>query len=70
MTYGGLLGVFFLGLFFPRTRQRDAFFGFAAGLAAMVAVIAWTPIDFTWHTLIGCLATLAVGTLSSRVRPG
>jgi SSS family transporter len=68
VTYGGLLGVFFLGLFFPRTRQRDAFFGFAAGLAAMVAVLAWTPIDFTWHTLIGCLATLAVGTLSSALR--
>jgi Na+/proline symporter len=65
VTYGGLLGVFFLGLFFPRTRQRDAFLGFAAGLAAMICVIAWTPIDFTWHTLIGCVATLAVGTLSA-----
>jgi SSS family transporter len=68
VTYGGLLGVFFLGLFYPRTQQRDAFFGFAAGLSAMVAVLAWTPIDFTWHTLIGCLATLAVGTLSSALR--
>ena len=68
VTYGGLLGVFFLGLSFPRTRQRDAFFGFGAGLAAMIAVLAWTPIDFTWHTLIGCLATLAVGTLSSALR--
>jgi Na+/proline symporter len=68
VTYGGLLGVFFLGLFFPRTQQRDAFSGFAAGLTAMVAVLAWTPIDFTWHTLIGCLATLAVGTLSSALR--
>jgi SSS family transporter len=68
VTYGGLLGVFFLGLFFPRTREPDAFVGFAAGLAAMVAVLTWTSIDFTWHTLIGCLGTLVVGTLSSALR--
>ena len=68
VTYGGLLGVFFLGLFFPRTRQLDAFLGFAAGLGAMTAVLAWTPIDYTWHTLIGCLATLAVGNVSAAVR--
>jgi SSS family transporter len=68
ITYGGLLGVFFLGLFFPRTRERDAFVGFAAGLIAMVGVLAWTSIDFTWHTLVGCLATLAAGCLSAWLR--
>jgi solute:Na+ symporter, SSS family len=68
VTYGGLLGVFLLGLFFPRTRERDAFLGFAAGLTAMVAVLSGTRIDFTWHTLVGCLATLAVGSLSARLR--
>jgi solute:Na+ symporter, SSS family len=68
VTYGGLLGVFFLGLFSKRTRERDAYVGFAAGLAAMVAVLYATRIDFTWHTLIGCLATLAAGNLSARFR--
>jgi len=68
VTYGGLLGVFFLGLFFRRTDERDAFMGFAAGLAAMVAVLAWTRVDYTWHTLVGCAATLTVGTLSARLR--
>lgn len=67
ITYGGLLGVFFLGLFFPRTRERDAFVGFAAGLAAMVAVLYGTRVDFTWHTLVGCFATLAAGNLSARL---
>jgi SSS family solute:Na+ symporter len=70
ITYGGLLGVFFLGLFFPRTRERDAFVGFAIGLAAMVAVLWATRVDFTWHTLIGCVATLAAGGLSARLRRG
>jgi SSS family solute:Na+ symporter len=69
VTYGGLLGVFFLGLFSKSTRERDAFVGFATGLAAMVAVLLWTRVDFTWHTLIGCLATLAAGKLSTTLRP-
>lgn len=60
-TYGGLLGVFFLGLFFPRTRQRDAFAGFIAGILTMVFALSFTKIDFSWHTLIGCSATLIVG---------
>ena len=64
-TYGGLLGTFFLGLLFKRTNQVDAFAGFVAGIAAMIAVLTYTKIDFTWHTLIGCLATLIVGNLSS-----
>jgi SSS family solute:Na+ symporter len=67
-TYGGLLGVFFLGLLFRRTDQRDAFVGFLAGIATMTAVILGTRVDFTWHTLIGCCATLLAGNLSAVVR--
>lgn len=62
-TYGGLLGTFFLGLLFPRTRQSDAIAGFVAGLLAMSAVLSLTKVDFTWHTLIGCMVTIAVGNL-------
>jgi SSS family solute:Na+ symporter len=53
-TYGGLLGTFFLGLLFRRTRASDAAVGFVAGLLAMILVVACTGVDFTWHTLIGC----------------
>jgi Na+/proline symporter len=60
-TYGGLLGVFFLGLLFRKTNQFDAAIGFAAGIAAMSWVIGKTTIDFTWHTLIGCVVTILVG---------
>jgi SSS family solute:Na+ symporter len=63
-TYGGLLGTFFLGLFFKHTTQRDAFVGFLAGIVAMAAVLAYTTIDFTWHTLIGCIVTIAVGNIA------
>lgn len=64
-TYGGLLGTFFLGLLFRNTGERDAFVGLLAGLIAMGAVLEFTRIDFTWHTLIGCLVTIAAGNLSS-----
>jgi SSS family transporter len=64
-TYGGLLGTFFLGLLFKHTTQRDAYIGFIAGLLTMIAVLTWTRIDFTWHTLIGCFVTIVIGTLSS-----
>lgn len=63
-TYGGLLGTFFLGLIFKYTKLIDAYIGFVAGLLTMVAVIYFTKIDYTWHTFIGCLATIIVGNLS------
>jgi SSS family solute:Na+ symporter len=69
VTYGGLLGTFFLGLLPARTTQRDAFIGFIAGILTMIIVIYWTTIDFTWHTLIGCTVTVVVGTLAATLLP-
>lgn len=67
-TYGGLLGTFFLGLLFRRLIERDAFIGFMTGIAAMVAVMTFTRIDYTWHTLIGCVATIAGGNCAGLIR--
>ncbi|HLP16116.1 MAG TPA: sodium:solute symporter [Bacteroidota bacterium] len=66
-TYGGLLGTFFLGILFHRTDQRDAVIGFLCGILVMVYVVFWTKIDFTWHTVIGSMTTIAVGSLSARI---
>ncbi|NUQ13067.1 MAG: sodium/solute symporter [Gemmatimonadaceae bacterium] len=38
-TYGGLLGVFFLGNFWPRATQRDAIAGLSVGITAMAFVV-------------------------------
>ncbi len=62
-TYGGLLGVFFLGLLFKQTVQRDAFIGFVCGILAMIAILKFTTIDFTWHTFIGCCVTIIAGNI-------
>ena len=48
-TYGGLLGGFFLGVFWARANQRDAIIGMSVGIAAMSLVVfarqlgAWFP---------------------------
>ena len=65
VTYGGLLGTFFLGLIFPRVSQRDAFVGFISGLTAMAVIISLTTIGWTWHTMIGCCTTIILGNLSA-----
>jgi Na+/proline symporter len=64
VTYGGLLGTFFLGRLFRKVNQADAIAGFLAGLVVMVYVVFWTRIDFTWHTLIGCAVTILTGNAS------
>jgi Na+/proline symporter len=68
-TYGGLLGVFFLGLFFPGVGPRDALAGLVAGLTVMTIVVFATPVAYTWHTLIGAAVTIAVGKAFRSISP-
>ncbi len=64
-TYGGLLGVFLLGILVPKAKQEDALTGFVAGILVMVTVITLNLFVWTWFTLIGVIATIIVGTLLS-----
>jgi len=64
-TYGGLLGVFLLGILVSKAKQEDALAGFVAGILVMVTVIALNLFVWTWFTLIGVIATIIVGTLLS-----
>lgn len=68
LTYGGLLGSFFLGLAVRRARQLDAIVGFAAAVAAMSYLFLFQRelVGFTWYTAIGVVITLVVGWLLSR----
>jgi SSS family solute:Na+ symporter len=43
-TYGGLLGGFFLAMFWRRARQRDAIIGMSVGIAAMAFVVFAKPL--------------------------
>jgi SSS family transporter len=68
ITYGGMLGVFLLGTWNRRANETGALVGFAAGIAAMIAVRFWTPLAFTWYVLAGTIITFAVGSIASLSR--
>jgi len=67
-TYGGLLGTFLLGLLFNNVKQKDALFAFAAGIVAMIFVIFFSDIGWTWYTLIGVTVTILAGILLSLIK--
>ncbi len=65
IAYGGLLGVFLLGLLTRRVGEKAAITGMAAGLAATVYVKFGTSIAFTWYVFIGTSITFLTGCLAS-----
>ncbi len=65
ILYGGLLGVFLLGLLTRRVREKAAIAGMAAGLGIMVFVKGYTSIAWTWYVLIGASTTFIVGNLAA-----
>jgi len=67
-TYGGLLGTFLLGLLFKKVKQNDALIAFAAGIIAMIFVIFFTNIGWTWYTLIGVAVTIFTGVILSPIK--
>jgi solute:Na+ symporter, SSS family len=70
-TYGALLGVFFLGIYNVRARQRDAILGMSVGIVVMAAVV-FAPslkIAWPWYVLVGTTITLFAGTLSALRNP-
>jgi SSS family transporter len=50
-TYGGLLGGFFLGIFWKRARQVDAIIGMSTGIAVMGLIVFAKPLAKTLHFL-------------------
>jgi len=70
ITYGGLLGVFLLGLFVKSVTQKGAIVGFTAGIIVMLSVslpliIMGQPpyVHWTWFVFIGSLVTISVGNM-------
>jgi SSS family solute:Na+ symporter len=61
-TYGGLLGGFFLAIFWPRARQRDAIIGMSVGIAAMSVIVFAKQISAAvpdWSATLAPLASIA-----------
>lgn len=66
-TYGGLLGVFLLGLFYKKARQKDAIIGFIVALITMTILIQSIHLAWPLYTLTGSLTTIVVGIVSSMI---
>ncbi len=58
-TYGGLLGGFFLGLFWRRALERDAIAGMSVGILAMAFIVFARPLAAAFPALAGLLNPLA-----------
>ena len=65
VAYGGLLGVFLLGLLTRRARQAGAIAGMLCGLAVNIYIWRWTHVAWTWYVTIGAITTFVVGYLAS-----
>ncbi|MFZ0595246.1 MAG: sodium:solute symporter [Bryobacteraceae bacterium] len=59
LLYGGLLGVFLLGLLTKRPGETAAIAGMIAGLAATLALHNY--VAYTWYILVGSVVTIVVG---------
>lgn len=65
VAYGGLLGVFLLGVLTRRATQTGAIIGMLCGLALNVYLWGWTHVPFTWYVTLGPLVTFSVGYVAS-----
>ncbi len=62
-TYGGLLGLFLLGRLSSRVTGDEAIAAFFTGIGAMILVVQWGAVGWTWFTLVGGSVTIATGLL-------
>ena len=58
-TYGGLLGGFFLGIFWPRAIQRDAILGMSVGIFCMAFIVFAKQLVAAFPSTAGALGDVA-----------
>jgi len=69
ILYGGLLGVFLLGLLTRRVGENGAIAAMVGGLTIMLCVKLFTTIAWTWYVVIGTCFAFAIGCLYSIIFP-
>lgn len=75
LAYGGLLGVFLLGVLTRRATQAGTILGMLSGLALNVYLWWQTQVAWTWYVTLGATTTFCVGYLASfvmgnKIQPG
>ncbi len=66
-TYGGLLGVFLLAMFFKRVSSLGAVVGFCVSVLVMIAIITQTKLAWTLYILVGTSTAIVIALLVSSV---
>lgn len=69
ILYGGLLGVFLLGLLTRRVGENGAIAAMVGGLVMMLCVKLFTSIAWTWYVVIGTCFAFTIGCLYSLIIP-
>jgi SSS family solute:Na+ symporter len=67
LAYGGLLGVFLLGVLTRRATQTGTILGMLSGLTLNIYLWAQTQVAWTWYVTFGATTTFVVGYLASLV---
>jgi len=77
LTYGGLLGTYLLGGFWPRARERDVILAIIVSTGLMAPIVAgavipgiprWLPkLAWPWYVPLGTVLTVTVGIAASLV---
>jgi len=68
VTYGGLLGVFLLGILARSVGEVDAIVGFLVGIGIMALVFTGSNLAWTWYVPLGTSISFGVGWLTARLR--
>lgn len=68
VAYGGLLGVFLLGVLTRAASERGAMVGMICGLGLSLYLWLGTKISFLWYVPIGSMVTFAAGYVASRLK--
>ncbi|HKS76491.1 MAG TPA: hypothetical protein VJQ82_24975, partial [Terriglobales bacterium] len=61
VAYGGLLGVFLLGVLTHRATQTGAIVGMVCGFVTELYLWLGTAVPWTWYVAIGTTVTFVVG---------
>lgn len=66
-TFGGLLGVFLLGIFYKKVNEKAAISALICSTLGMIFIIVFSITAWTWYVFIGVAITIITGLLFERV---
>ncbi len=69
VAYGGMLGVFLLGVLTSKASERGAMVGMIFGLILNLYLWLFTHVAFTWYVALGSFVTFALGYAASLYMP-